>query len=54
MKALKNIAAGLVMALGLVTGAQASGGDTVAWDKAPGKNTVLASLQNGAKLFCNY
>jgi len=54
MKTLKNIAASLVMALGLVTGAQASGGDTIAWDKAPVKTTDLASLQNGAKLFVNY
>lgn len=54
MKTFKNIAAGLVMALGLVTGAQASGGDTIAWDKAPVNTTDLASLQNGAKLFANY
>ena len=54
MKNLKNIALGLVMALGLVVGAQASGGDTVAWDKAPVKTNDLASLQNGAKLFVNY
>ena len=54
MKNLKNIALGLVMALGLAVGAQASGGDTVAWDKAPVKTNDLASLQNGAKLFVNY
>jgi len=54
MKTLKNIAAGWMMALGLVAGAQASGGDTVAWDKAPVNTTDLASLQNGAKLFVNY
>jgi len=54
MKNLKNIALGLVMALGMAVGAQASGGDTVAWDKAPVKTNDLASLQNGAKLFVNY
>ena len=54
MKNLKNIALGLVMALGLAGGVQASGGDTVAWDKAPVKTNDLASLQNGAKLFVNY
>jgi len=54
MKNLKNIALGLMMALGIAVGAQASGGDTVAWDKAPVKTNDLASLQNGAKLFVNY
>lgn len=54
MKNLKNIALGLVMALGLVAGAQASGGGGIAWDKAPVKTNDLASLQNGAKLFVNY
>ena len=54
MKNLKNIALGLVMALGLVAGAQASGGDTLALDNAPVRTNDLASLQNGAKLFVNY
>jgi len=54
MKSFKNIALGLCMALGVALGAQASGGDTIAWDKAPGKTNDLASLQNGAKLFVNY
>jgi ubiquinol-cytochrome c reductase cytochrome c1 subunit len=54
MKNLKNIALGLVMALGLAVGAQASGGGGIAWDKAPVKTNDLASLQNGAKLFVNY
>ncbi len=54
MKNFKNIALGLVMALGMAVGAQASGGDTIAWDKAPVKTNDLASLQNGAKLFVNY
>ena len=53
MKNLKNIALGLVMALGLAT-AQASGGGGIAWDKAPVKTNDLGSLQNGAKLFVNY
>ena len=44
---------GLVVALGLVAGAQAEEGG-FAWDKAPVKTTDLASLQNGAKLFVNY
>ena len=54
MKNFKNIALGLVMALGMAVGVQASGGDTIAWDKAPVKTNDLASLQNGAKLFVNY
>jgi ubiquinol-cytochrome c reductase cytochrome c1 subunit len=54
MKNLKNIALGLVMALGLAVGAQASGSGGIAWDKAPVKTNDLASLQNGAKLFVNY
>jgi ubiquinol-cytochrome c reductase cytochrome c1 subunit len=54
MKNLKNIALGLVMALGLTAGAHASGGGGIAWDKAPVKTNDLASLQNGAKLFVNY
>jgi len=54
MKNLKNIALGLVMALGLVAGAQASGGDTIALDKAPVRTNDLGALQHGAKLFANY
>ena len=54
MKNIKKLALGFVMALGLVTGAQASGGDTIAWDKAPSKTNDLAALQNGAKIFVNY
>ena len=38
----------------MVAGAQASGGDTIAWDKAPNKTNDLGALQNGAKLFVNY
>jgi len=45
----------LAMGLGLVgTAAQASGGDTIAWDKAPNKVNDLPALQEGAKLFVNY
>lgn len=54
MKNLKNIALGLVMALGLAVGAQAGGGGGIALDKAPAKTNDLAALQNGAKLFVNY
>ena len=53
MKTLKNLAFALIMALGLASLAQASGGGMV-WDKAPGKTTDQASLQSGAKLFVNY
>lgn len=53
MKNLKNIALGLVMALGLVVGAQAAVGG-IAFDQAPKKTNDLAALQNGAKLFANY
>ena len=49
----KNTALGLVMSLGLVTGALASGGG-IAWDKAPNNTNDMAALQNGAKLFVNY
>ena len=49
----KKIMLGLMLALGLATGAQAAGGG-VAWDKAPNKINDMAALQNGAKLFVNY
>jgi ubiquinol-cytochrome c reductase cytochrome c1 subunit len=51
---MKKIILSLALALGLVTGANASGGDTIAWDKAPNKINDLAALQNGAKLFVNH
>lgn len=54
MKNLKNIALGLLMALGVAVGVQAAGGNTIPWDKAPVRTNDLASLQNGAKLFVNY
>jgi ubiquinol-cytochrome c reductase cytochrome c1 subunit len=43
----------VTMALGLVAGAHAAGGD-IHWDKAPDKTNDLPALQNGAKLFINY
>lgn len=51
---MKKILLSLIVSLGLVSGVNAAGGDSIAWDKAPGKTTDLASLQNGAKLFVNY
>jgi ubiquinol-cytochrome c reductase cytochrome c1 subunit len=51
---MKKLILTLIAALGIVTGAQASGGDSIAWDKAPNKLSDLPSLQNGAKLFVNY
>jgi ubiquinol-cytochrome c reductase cytochrome c1 subunit len=51
---MKKIILTLIAALGIATGAQAAGADTVAWDKAPNKLNDLPSLQNGAKLFVNY
>ena len=51
---LLSLAIGAGMALGLAGTAQASGGDTIAWDKAPNKVNDLPALQEGAKLFVNY
>lgn len=51
---MKKLLLSLIAALGIITGAHASGGDTIAWDKAPNRQSDLASLQNGAKLFVNY
>ena len=51
---MKKLIFTLIVALGIVTGAQASGGEEVAWDKAPNKVNELPALQNGAKLFVNY
>jgi len=51
---MKKIILSLALALGLATGANAGGGDTIAWDKAPNKINDLAALQNGAKLFVNH
>ncbi|MDO5625142.1 MAG: cytochrome c1 [Pseudomonadota bacterium] len=49
----KKLIFGATLALGLISGAHAAAGG-IAWDKAPGKTTDLASLQNGAKIFVNY
>jgi ubiquinol-cytochrome c reductase cytochrome c1 subunit len=51
---MKKLILTLIAALGVVTGAQAAGGDGIAWDKAPGNVNDLPALQNGAKLFVNY
>ncbi|MEY3489410.1 MAG: hypothetical protein RL655_978, partial [Pseudomonadota bacterium] len=51
---MKKILLSLMLAFGLVAGVQASGGDSIAWDKAPNKTNDLGALQNGAKLFVNY
>ena len=49
----KKIILGLMLAMGLTLGAQASVGG-LALDKAPNKINDMAALQNGAKLFVNY
>ena len=51
---MKKILISLLVSLGCFSGAWASGGDTIAWDKAPNKTNDLGALQNGAKLFVNY
>jgi ubiquinol-cytochrome c reductase cytochrome c1 subunit len=51
---MKKLILTLMLALGVAAGAQASGGDEIAWDKAPARTNDLPSLQNGAKLFVNY
>ena len=51
---MKKILFTLIAALGLVAGAHASGGEGLAWDKAPQRTNDLPALQNGAKLFVNY
>jgi ubiquinol-cytochrome c reductase cytochrome c1 subunit len=51
---MKKLILTLVAAFGFVLGAHASGGDTIAWDKAPNNTNDLPALQNGAKLFVNY
>ncbi|WP_083686643.1 cytochrome c1 [Rhodoferax koreense] len=50
---MKQLALGLVVALGLAAGVHAEG-EGIAWDKAPSKTNDMAALQNGAKLFVNY
>ena len=44
----------LVAAFGFASGAQAAGGDSIVWDKAPNYTNDLPALQSGAKLFVNY
>jgi len=51
---MKKLILTLIAALGIATGAQAAGGESIAWDKAPNNVSDLPSLQNGAKLFVNY
>jgi ubiquinol-cytochrome c reductase cytochrome c1 subunit len=51
---MKKLILTLIAALGIATGAQASGGESVAWDKAPNNINDLPALQHGAKLFVNY
>ncbi|HZY16230.1 MAG TPA: cytochrome c1 [Ramlibacter sp.] len=51
---MKKLITTLMLALGLVAGAQAAGGEGLAWDRAPSRTNDLPALQNGAKLFVNY
>jgi ubiquinol-cytochrome c reductase cytochrome c1 subunit len=51
---MKRLILTLTAALGFAMGAQAAGGEGIAWDKAPNKVNDLAALQDGAKLFVNY
>ena len=51
---MKRLILTLIVALGIANGAQAAGGEAVAWDKAPNNVNDLPALQNGAKLFVNY
>jgi ubiquinol-cytochrome c reductase cytochrome c1 subunit len=50
---MKKVLFSLIAAMGIALTAHANTGG-IAWDKAPGKVTDLASLQNGAKVFVNY
>jgi ubiquinol-cytochrome c reductase cytochrome c1 subunit len=51
---MKKLILTVMLAFGVVAGAQASGGEEIAWDKAPSRTNDLPALQNGAKLFVNY
>ena len=53
-KIISSLIVSAAMALGLSGAALASGGDSIAWDKAPSKTNDLPALQEGAKLFVNY
>ena len=44
---MKKLILSLIAALGIATGAQASGGEGLAWDKAPNNLNDLPSLQRG-------
>ncbi|MDO5087617.1 MAG: cytochrome c1 [Comamonadaceae bacterium] len=50
----KKLVFGALLALNLAAGAAHAAGGAVHLDKAPGKTSDLASLQNGAKIFVNY
>lgn len=51
---MKKLILTVMLALGVAAGAQAAGGNEIAWDKAPSRTNDLPALQNGAKLFVNY
>ena len=51
---MKKLILTVMLAFGLVAGAQAAGGEGLAWDKAPSRTNDLPALQHGAKLFVNY
>jgi ubiquinol-cytochrome c reductase cytochrome c1 subunit len=51
---MKKLILTVMLAFGLVAGAQAAGGEGIGWDKAPSRTNDLPALQNGAKLFVNY
>jgi ubiquinol-cytochrome c reductase cytochrome c1 subunit len=51
---MKKLIITVMLAFGVVAGAQAAGDGGIAWDKAPSRTNDLPALQNGAKLFVNY
>jgi ubiquinol-cytochrome c reductase cytochrome c1 subunit len=51
---MKKLILTMMLAFGVVAGAQAAAGEGIAWDKAPSRTNDLPALQNGAKLFVNY
>jgi ubiquinol-cytochrome c reductase cytochrome c1 subunit len=51
---MKKLILTVLLAFGVVAGAQAAEGGEVSWDKAPNRTNDLPALQNGAKLFVNY
>jgi ubiquinol-cytochrome c reductase cytochrome c1 subunit len=50
---IKKIIGGVTLGVALMAGAHASGGGAP-WDKVPNRQSDMAALQNGAKLFVNY